>query len=253
MNGGNTALLAGLSLGQYLTYQLDFASETEAVIKQSKRCHYIVYSTLALSTKQSTPISARPNLEGFSCADLLWTHINQKFGLANALFVRYQQQLFIMRADPGADPTPVLTAMLNLQGKINGNKTPQVVLDSSVAAAMLGALSDAVWSVEKAVMKDKGSSLSPSVIIAKCQVDWPGKDLHKSVGNINFAHGHNIHAGLLTPPPLFTDIAGTALAILTLVSLPLPSTSCAKPTAGVSIMVIPCALGAKWLVGTRQL
>ena len=84
-------------------------------------------------------------------------------------------------------------------------------------AAMLGALSDADWSVEKTVMKDK-ASISPSVIIAKCQVDWPGKAWHKSVGSINFGyghgHGHNSYngpgIGLLTPPPLFTNISGAA-------------------------------------------
>ena len=77
-----TALLAGLSLGQCLTYQLDFTSETEAVIKDGNQCHHLVYSTLARSTQQATPISAKPNLEGLSWADFLWTNINQKFGLA---------------------------------------------------------------------------------------------------------------------------------------------------------------------------
>ena len=132
-----TALLAGLSLGQYLTYQLDFTSKTETVIKEGNRCHYLVWATLARSTQQATPLPAKPNLEGFSCANLLWTHINQKFGLAgnNALSVRYQQQLFTMQAPTGSDPTPVLTALLNLQGKINGDgrttgDSAQVILDA---------------------------------------------------------------------------------------------------------------------------
>ena len=100
--------------------------------------------------------------------------------------------------------------MLDLQGKINGNDII-VVSDASLAAAMLGALSDADWGVEKAAMKDK-ASISPSVIIAKCHVDWPGKVLHKNVGSINFGYsgiGYG-ETGLLTPPSLSTNIVGAA-------------------------------------------
>ena len=84
---------------------------------------------------------------------------------------------------------------------------------------MLGPLSDADWSVEKAVMKDK-VSISPSVIIAKCQVNWPGKSLHKSVGQINFGY-----TGLLTPPPSSNDLAVVNLANFGNLSAPSPGTA----------------------------
>ena len=88
----------------------------------------------------------------------------------NAIFVQYQQELFTTQAAPGSDPTPILTAMLALQGKINREGSTHVILDVTPAAAMLGALS-ADWGVERTVMKDKASIL-PLVIIAKAQVDW---------------------------------------------------------------------------------
>ena len=56
-------------------------------------------------------------------------------------------------------------------------------------------------------MKDK-ANFSPFVIIAKCQVDWPGNALHKSINSINFGYS----GGLITPPPSFTNISGTASA-----------------------------------------
>jgi hypothetical protein len=80
--------------------------------------------------------------------------------------------------------------MLGLQGKINGEGTlvkGQTVSDAYLAAAMLLALPEVDWCVEKAVLKER-PNISPTSIIAKCQVDWPGKSLYKLVGNINFGH-----------------------------------------------------------------
>lgn len=134
----------------YLTAELDYTSKLETTIKESNRCHYFLYSNLAQSTQQATPTQCKPNLEEFSRTDLLWTHINQKFGLTNnnSLSVRYQQQLFTIRVPPGLDPIPFLITMLDLQRKINGNSASgdvQVVSDASISAAMLTALSDADW------------------------------------------------------------------------------------------------------------
>ena len=64
-------------------------------------------------------------------------------------------------------PAPFSDHYARLARKINGGKdSTQVVSDASLAAAMLNALPDADWSVEKAVMKNK-ATISPSVIIAK--------------------------------------------------------------------------------------
>jgi multisubunit Na+/H+ antiporter MnhE subunit len=77
----------------------------------------------------------------------------------------------------GFDPSLALTAMLDLQGKINSNlPSRQLVSDTSLAAAMLAALPDADWAMEKAVLKEK-KTIAPDIIIAKVQVKWPGKSL----------------------------------------------------------------------------
>lgn len=76
------ALLSGLSLGQYLTQEIDYNEDNELTIKESNRCHYLLYSTLAM-TQQAAPAKCKPNLlPGVaSRVDLLWTHLEQKFGL----------------------------------------------------------------------------------------------------------------------------------------------------------------------------
>ena len=59
-------------------------------------------------------------------------------------------------------------------------------------------------------MKDK-AIISPSVIIAKVQIDWPGKTSSSElVGNIDFGYGSYGGASLFTPPPSSSDIAGKA-------------------------------------------
>jgi hypothetical protein len=53
-----TALLSGLSLGHYLTLELDY-SQDETTIKEGNQCHHLLYSTLAKSTQQAAPASCK--------------------------------------------------------------------------------------------------------------------------------------------------------------------------------------------------
>jgi hypothetical protein len=75
---------------------------------------------------------------------------------------------------PGTNPIPALTSMINIQTKVNVGSSSTVLSDSNIAAAMLGALPDADWSVEKEILKEK-SNIAPANIIAKVQLKWPSK------------------------------------------------------------------------------
>jgi hypothetical protein len=85
--------------------------------------------------------------------------------------------------------------MLDLQGKINANSMHPVLSVTLLAAAMLSALPEE-WSVPKAILKER-KNLLPSMVIAKVQVEWPGKALTKQLGgSIYFGQG-----GILTLLP----------------------------------------------------
>jgi hypothetical protein len=58
-------------------------------------------------TQQAAPAKCKPNLlPGVaSRVDLLWTHLEQKFGLeGNHSFVQYQQRLYAICIAPETDP-----------------------------------------------------------------------------------------------------------------------------------------------------
>lgn len=88
------------------------------------------------------------------------------------MVVQYQQRLYSIRIAPGTDPIPAFTSMIDIHDKVNVGGT--ILSDSNIAAAMLGALPDADWAVEKAIMKEK-PSIAPANIIAKVQLEWPSE------------------------------------------------------------------------------
>lgn len=69
------ALLSGLSLGQYLTQEIDYNEDNELTIKESNRCHYLLYSTLAMTQQAAPAKSLRCGIKGRSTLDTLRAEI----------------------------------------------------------------------------------------------------------------------------------------------------------------------------------
>jgi hypothetical protein len=85
-----------------------------------------------------------------SRADLLWTHLQQKFGLEgnHSLIVQYQQKLYLILIAPRTSPIPALTLMLDIQLKVNVSGT--ILLDLNIG------------SVEQAILRKSPTLLLPT-------------------------------------------------------------------------------------------